>query len=66
MKQISINNGHTYVTPAEAIDAIAWDGIVSLMDDDTREHVHLEMAPCTDLEFLSTYLEKATEDLIVG
>lgn len=66
MKQISINNGHTYVTPAEAIAAMSWDAIVNMMDADTREQVHLEMAPCTELEFLAAYLEKATDDLIIG
>lgn len=25
-----------------------WDAIVNLMDDDIREKVHFEMAPCTE------------------
>jgi hypothetical protein len=66
VKQISIDNGHSYVTPAEAIDAMSWDVIVNMMDDDTRETVHAAVAPCTDLEFLAAYLERATDDLIIG
>jgi hypothetical protein len=66
VKQISIDNGHSYVTPAEAIDAMSWDVIVNMMDDDTREAVHAAVAPCTDLEFLAAYLERATDDLIIG
>ena len=65
-KQISIDNGNSYVTPAEAIDAMAWDVIAHMMDDDIRETVHNELAPCTEEEFLVAYLEMATDDLIIG
>lgn len=34
-----------------------WDAIVSLMDEDARERVHYEMAPCTELEFLERYIQ---------
>lgn len=34
-----------------------WDAIVSYMDDDLREQVHAELAPCTNEEFLNRYLE---------
>ena len=34
-----------------------WDGIVGYMDDDIREKVHFELAPCTNLEFFHRYLE---------
>lgn len=34
-----------------------WDGVVDLMDDDIREKVHSELAPCTNEEFLRRYLE---------
>jgi len=36
------------------------------MDDTIREKVHLELAPCTNQEFLDRYMELATEDLIIG
>ena len=34
-----------------------WDGVVDLMDDEIREKVHSELAPCTNIEFLRRYLE---------
>lgn len=34
-----------------------WDAIVNLMDDDIREKVHFEMAPCTEEAFLQRYLQ---------
>ena len=36
---------------------IFWDMVIGLMDDDIREQVHRELAPCTSEEFLSRYLE---------
>ena len=43
-----------------------WAAIVNLMDDDIREEVHREMAPCTEEEFLSRYIEldPAFEDVL--
>lgn len=66
MKRISINNGATYTTPAEALEEISIDTMAEYMDDDTREAVHNELAPCSDLEFLTRYLELAPDDLIIG
>lgn len=37
---------------------IYWDSAVNLMDDDLREELHGELAPCTEQEFFSAY-EKA-------
>lgn len=34
-----------------------WNEVVSYMDDDIREKVHAERAPCTKEEFLAHYLE---------
>ena len=34
-----------------------WDAIVSLMNDEIRERVAFELAPCTEEEFLKRYLE---------
>ena len=34
-----------------------WEAIVNLMDNEIREQVHMELAPCTDEEFLARYLE---------
>ncbi len=66
MTNISINNGHSYCTPAEAIAALGMDEIASWMDPETREVVHAESAPCTDVEFLAEYLRRAPYDLIIG
>ena len=66
MKQISINNGATYTTAAEALEEISLDTMAEYMDDDAREAVHNELAPCSDSEFLERYLEIAPDDLIVG
>lgn len=34
-----------------------WDSVASYMDDDIRETVHAELAPCTKKAFLRRYLE---------
>ena len=34
-----------------------WEAIVNMMDDDIRERVHFELAPCTEEAFLKRYLE---------
>ena len=33
------------------------DAIVVLMDDEIREKVHRELAPCSDVDFLIRYCE---------
>ena len=70
MKEISLDNGRNYMTAKEAIDEIMennlWEQVILLMDDDTREAVHREIAPCTELEFLARYLELAPYDLTIG
>lgn len=32
-----------------------WDGIVNLMDDEIREALHMELAPCSNQEFFAAY-----------
>lgn len=34
-----------------------WDTIVSYMNDNIREAVHAELAPCSEAKFLARYLE---------
>ena len=34
-----------------------WESIVSYMYDNYREDIHMELAPCTEAEFLTRYLE---------
>lgn len=70
MKYISLDNGNTYNTASEAITEILaanlWDAVVNMMDDDIREAVAFELAPCAEEEFLARYLELAEEDLVIG
>lgn len=35
-----------------------FDVMVDFMDDDIREALHSELAPCTEQEFIDAYLEK--------
>lgn len=69
-KMISLDNGMNYMSAKEAMREIRsrnlWDAVVNMMDDDVREKVHREIAPCTEEEFLEAYLEEAKEDLVVG
>ena len=68
--QISLNNGATYITAAEAAPEIdrlqLWPTVYDMMDDATREAVNLQKAPCSDAEFLTSYLAAAPDDLIIG
>lgn len=66
MKNISIDNGYSTCTVKEAIQKVDWDVIVNFMDDEIRERVHMEIAPCTEEEFLTRYLELAEHDLVIG
>jgi len=38
------------------MEAFEWDLITQNMDDDIREQVHSELAPCSELAFLVRYL----------
>jgi hypothetical protein len=54
--------GNETMTNAEKIiDNGLYDAAVELMDDDIREDLHRELAPCTDLEFLEAYIERHKE-----
>ena len=37
---------------------IDFDAAVNLMDDDIRESVHRDLAPCTDQEFFDEYCKR--------
>lgn len=67
---ISLDNGRTYLTAEEAMPEIIehnlWDMIVNMMDDEIREDVHADIAPCTELEFLTEYLRRTAEGLAIG
>lgn len=39
-------------------DKVDFETLVNLMDDETREKVHNEIAPCTEQEFIDKYIEE--------
>lgn len=56
-----IDDIHEAPKAIQMIYHYTWDYIVGLMDDDLREHLHSELAPCTQQEFLTAYIEKHAE-----
>lgn len=67
---ISLDNARTWMTAEEAISSInsnnLWDAVVNMMDDELREEVAADLAPCTELEFLAEYLRRADDGLVIG
>ena len=70
---ISFDNGAHWMDADEAIESINdpespinWETIVEYMDAETRERVHRELAPCSEIDFLTRYLDLAPADLIIG
>lgn len=45
----------------EIIDAGLYDVALYLMDDEIREDLHAEMAPCMELDFLEAYMQRHFE-----
>ena len=45
----------------EIIDNGNYDSAVALMDDEIREAVHADLAPCSDTEFLTEYMKRHAE-----
>ena len=46
------------MTAKEIIESGDYDAAVALMDDEIREAVHADLAPCSDLEFLEEYIRR--------
>ena len=65
-KRISVDNGAHWVDPEEAVERMPWDVIANHMEDEAREQVHMELAPCENINFLKRYLYVAKEDLVIG
>lgn len=40
---------------------VDFDACVMLMDDEIREDLNAEMAPCTEQDFLDAYVERHSE-----
>lgn len=47
MKTVILNN-----------EEVNFDACVNLMDDEIRETIHAELAPCTEQEFLDAYVDR--------
>ena len=45
----------------EIITSGLYESAVAVMDDDIREAVHADIAPCTDEEFLVEYMKRHEE-----
>ena len=63
---ISVDNGHSFVEPAEALQRMDFETIAHMMDDSLCEYIHDRIQPDTDLEFLTAYLDLSPSDLVIG
>lgn len=76
MKSINFSNGsQSYWFSAEEADSaikfadengVTPEAIACAMDDELREAIAADFAPCTDAEFLAAYLRLASEDIVIG
>lgn len=76
MKKINLSNGSSshWFSADESENAIifakengiSFDSIACVMDDDLRDSIHFDLAPCSEAEFLAEYLRRSDADLIVG
>lgn len=46
------------MTVKEIIESGLYKAAEMAMDDEIREQLHMELAPCTDEEFLEAYMEE--------
>lgn len=53
---IKVNNRTVVMTKDDSI--VDYDIAVNLMDDDIRESVHSDLAPCTNQEFFDEYCKR--------
>lgn len=49
------------MTALDIINAGNYDAAVALMDDELREEVHMDLAPCNEEEFLAEYMRRHKE-----
>lgn len=45
------------MTAKEIVDGGFYQAAENLMDDELREELHAKLAPCSDLEFLTAYMD---------
>lgn len=63
---ISVDGGTTWVSPVEALSFVHLGSMLESMDSDTIEAIKRDVAPRSELEFLTAYLQKAPADLVIG
>ena len=49
------------MTAKEIIEKGYYEAAVMLMDDEIRESVHADLAPCSEEEFLTEYMKRHEE-----
>lgn len=49
------------MTAKEIVEKGCFDAAVILMDDEIRESIHADLAPCTEEEFLEEYMRRHEE-----
>lgn len=54
------------MTAKEIVENNLYDAAVQLMDDEIREAVHSDIAPCTEEEFLIEYMKRHEEKYGIG
>lgn len=64
--RISIDGGLSWTTPEKAIGKTRWEEITTAMDSRFRRIIEKESTPCSELEYLTKYLEIAIDDIIVS
>ena len=52
----AVSTGCNYIE--DIIRRGLYNAAVSLMDDELREQLHEELAPCSDAEFLTRYMQE--------
>ena len=58
---IYLNSDSAQYVQDEDGRTVDYAAAVELMDDDLREQLHMEMAPCTNQEFYSAYVKAHAE-----
>lgn len=50
-----------YEVAEELLEKYDMEVIAHYMDDEIRERLHMELAPCSDLEFVAHYIKEHDE-----
>lgn len=70
MGRISLDNGLSSLDADEAMpeneEQNLREAVALMTDDDLREEIHREYAECTQLDFLTAYLDKDDQDFGIG